>query len=164
MVSGTDMVGPAEREAVLEATLARHPDAFIGAVAVNGLFVELPAALRERGLRPIEGPASALGLAITEDHTAIVEAWHRLLAEGVANVLFRPRARPGHTARLHLIDVADRHGVVAVIVTGMEDQEAVLDHEAVRPRLVTMRKDQAAVILDADPLIDRVLGWSAAEL
>ncbi|MGI5239439.1 diguanylate cyclase [Dactylosporangium sp. CA-139066] len=164
MVSGTDRVEPAGRDAVLEATLAQHPGAFIGAVAANGLFVELPAELRERGLRPIEGPSSALGLALVEDHTTIVEAWHRLLAEGVANCRFQPRARPGHAARLHLIDVTHRHGVVVVVITGLADEVTVLDHEAIRPRLVTVRKDQVAVIIDADPQIHRVLGWTAQEL
>jgi hypothetical protein len=120
----------ADRDAVLEATLAQHPGAFIGAIGVNGLFVELPAALRDRGLRPIEGPASALGLACPADHTLLVETWHRLLAEGVANCRFRPLAPPDRparmprTARLHLVDARHNLGVVVMMITGLEDSPA----------------------------------------
>nr|BFE61179.1 hypothetical protein GCM10020063_057050 [Dactylosporangium thailandense] len=156
-------VDPADRDAVLEATIAQHPGAFIGAVGPTGLFVDLPEELRDAGLRPIDGPASALGLALPEDHTAIIDAWHRLLGEGVANCRFRPRSQPDRPARLHLIDVSHRYDVIVLILTDL-DGVSVLEHEEIRPRLVTMRKDPTAVILDADPQIHRVLGWSAAEL
>ncbi|WP_432842822.1 diguanylate cyclase [Dactylosporangium sp. CA-092794] len=157
-------IDPAARDAALAATLAQHPDAFVGAVGANGLFVGVPAELRAAALRPIEGPYSALSLASDDDHPLIVDTWHRLLADGVADCRFRPRGRPAEPARLHLIDVTHRLGVVALIVTGVEDTVRALEHEAIRPRLVTLRKDQVAVVIDADPQIHRVLGWSAAEL
>ncbi|MFI5912368.1 diguanylate cyclase [Dactylosporangium sp. NPDC051541] len=156
-------VEPADRDAVLQATIAHHPGAFIGAVGPTGLFVNLPEELRATGLRPIAGPASALGLALPADHAEIIEAWHRLLAEGGATCRFRPRSAADRPAWMHMIDVTHRYGVIVLIITDL-DGVTVLEHEDIRPRLVTMRKDQAAVVIEADPQIHRVLGWSAGEL
>jgi diguanylate cyclase (GGDEF)-like protein/PAS domain S-box-containing protein len=155
---------PAARDAVLQALLARHPGAFVGAVGEHGRFVEPPAELRDSGLRPIYGPATALGLALAADHPALIQAWHRLLAEGVAECDFRPQSGSGHLARMHLVDVTHRLGVVALVITGLDEGVTVLAHEVIRPRLVTMRKDQFSLILAADPQIHLVLGWRAEEL
>ncbi|GAA3287948.1 sensor domain-containing diguanylate cyclase [Dactylosporangium vinaceum] len=156
-------VEPADRDAVLQATIAHHPGAFIGAVGPTGFFVDLPEELRATGLRPIVGPTSALALALPEDHRVIIDGWQRLLSEGGATVRFRPRSRADRPAWLHMIDVSHRYGVVVVVITDL-DGVTVLEHEDIRPRLVTVRKDQAAVIIQADPQIHRVLGWSAGEL
>jgi diguanylate cyclase (GGDEF)-like protein/PAS domain S-box-containing protein len=155
---------PAERDAVFEAIIAHHPGAFIGAAADTGLFTEIPEELRATGLRPIEGPSSALGFALPEDQAVIIEAWHRLRAQGVSNCRFRTRAESTGPAGLHMVDLTHRLGVIAIVITGLDDEVSELAHEEIRPRLVTVRKDQAAVIIDADPQIHRVLGWSAEEL
>jgi diguanylate cyclase (GGDEF)-like protein/PAS domain S-box-containing protein len=157
---------PAGRDSVLAATLARHPDAFIAAIDASGLFTTLPPELAAAGLRPIEGPSSALGLVIGEDHRITVDAWHRVVHEGVANVLVRPIAAPDRQVRLHLIDATHRFGVHVCVLTGMEDHVVglALPSDQVRPRLVTVHKDQTAVITEAGPEVDVLLGWSPAEL
>ncbi|WP_433219489.1 diguanylate cyclase [Dactylosporangium sp. CS-047395] len=158
------MADEADRAAALDETIAHHPGALLGAVGPTGLFVALPESLRYTGLRPIDGPASALGLARPEDHHTIIEAWQRVLTEGTAGCRFRPRSQPDHSVGLHLIDVTAAHGVIAAVITGLDDSAGALEHEDVPPRLITVRKDQAAVITEADPQIHRVLGWTAAEL
>jgi diguanylate cyclase (GGDEF)-like protein/PAS domain S-box-containing protein len=156
---------PAGREAVLAATLAKHPTTFIAAIAPTGLFTELPAELAVAGLRPIEGPRSALGLAVPDDQRILIDTWHRALNEGVANCLFRPIAAPDRQVRLHVIDLTHRLGVFVGVLTGMEDHEATLiAHEEVRPRMVTVSKDQTAVITGAGPEIGPLLGYAPAEL
>jgi diguanylate cyclase (GGDEF)-like protein/PAS domain S-box-containing protein len=157
---------PASRDSVLAATLAQHPDAFIAAINAAGLFVALPPELAAAGLRPIEGPSSALGLVIGEDHRIAVDAWHRVVFEGVANCLVRPIAAPDRQVRLHLIDVTHRLGVYVCVLSGMEDHVAGLSlpSDQVRPRLVTVYKDQTAVITDTSPEVTLLLGWSPAEL
>ncbi|GAA2666496.1 hypothetical protein [Actinoplanes palleronii] len=154
---------PAGRDSVLAATLAQYPGAFIGAIDAAGLFTTLPEELAAAGLRPIEGPSSALGLVIGEDHRIAVDTWHRLIAEGVANNLVRPIAAPDRQVRLHLIDMTHRLGVHVCVLSGMEDHRAGLSlpSDQVRPRLVTMYKDPTAVITEAGPEVVPLLGWSA---
>ncbi len=161
------MAGPMDidaRDAVFAALLAEHPDAFVSAVTVQGLFAPLPAQLRSTSLRPLEGPSSALGLVVGDDHPAVVDAWHRALTEGAASCMVHPLAAPGATARMHFVDTTHRFGLYTCCITGLESQPDTLGAVAVRPRLVTMRKDQTAVITDADPGIVRLLGWTAEEL
>ena len=152
------------RDAVFAALLAEHPYAFVSAVTVQGLFAPLPAELRRTGLRPLEGPSSALGLVVGDDHPVVVDAWHRALTEGAASCVFHPLAAPGATARMHFIDTTHRFGLYTCCITGLESQPDTLGADTVRPRLVTVRKDQTAVITDADPGIVRLLGWTAEEL
>ncbi|WP_436534635.1 diguanylate cyclase domain-containing protein [Actinoplanes sp. HUAS TT8] len=160
-----DRIDPAGRETILAATLAEHPDAFIAAIAPTGLFVPLPAELTAGTQRPIEGPSSALGLAVAEDQRTVIEAWHRALAEGVANCVIRPIAAPDRQARLHLIDVTPRLGIFVGLLTGLQDHAApALQLDGVRPRLVTVHKDATSVISEAGPEITQLLGWSPAEL
>ena len=154
----------ATRDAVLAAVLAEHPDAFVSAVTVQGLFAPLPDELRRSGLRPLEGPSSALGLVVGDDHAAVVDAWHRAMTEGTAECVFHPKGAPGVVARMHLIDTTHRFGLYTCCITGLEGQADALGADQVRPRLVTVRKDQTAVITDADPGIVRLLGWTAEEL
>ncbi|MGK5682163.1 diguanylate cyclase domain-containing protein [Actinoplanes sp. URMC 104] len=156
---------PADREAVLTATLARHPGAFIGAIGTSGMFVPLPDELAGAGLRPIEGPASALDLVVGADHKAVIDAWHRLLADGAADCVVHPIADPERQARLHLIDLTHRLGVHVGVISGMEDHAAVsLTHGDVRPRMVTVHKDRNAVITAAGAEITALLGWPAGEV
>ncbi|MEV4514052.1 diguanylate cyclase [Dactylosporangium sp. NPDC049525] len=152
------------RDAAFAALLAAHPDAFVSAVTIQGLFAPLPEELRRTGMRPLEGPASALGLVIGDDHPAVVDAWHRAITDGTASCAFHPKAAPGATARMHIIDTTHRFGLYTCCITGLEGQPDALGVDAVRPRLVTVRKDQTAVITDADPGIVRLLGWTAEEL
>ncbi|MEV6844846.1 sensor domain-containing diguanylate cyclase [Actinoplanes sp. NPDC051411] len=156
---------PAGREAVLAATLAQHPGTFIAAVAPTGLFTDLPDELAVTGHRPIEGPRSALGLVTPDDQRIVIDAWHRALNEGVANCLVHPVAAPDRQVRLHIIDLTHRLGVFVALLTGMEEHEAALiPHQEVRPRLVTMHKDQTAVINAAGPEVGPLLGYAPSEL
>ncbi len=160
------MMDRAGRDAVLAATLAQHPGAFVSAIGSTGLFVPLPAELAASGLRPIEGPASALGLVVNDDHRIVIDAWHRVVHEGVANCLVRPVAAPERQVRMYFVDITHRLGVYVGVLSGLEDHapELTLPHEQVRPRLVSMHKDQTAVITAAGPEVEALLGWTPAEL
>ncbi|WP_213009505.1 sensor domain-containing diguanylate cyclase [Paractinoplanes toevensis] len=157
---------PARRDAVFAATLAQHPGAFLGAIGPTGMLVPSPAELAALGHPPIEGPPSMLGLVIGDDHRAMVDAWMRVVPEGVANCLVRPVAAPDLQVRVHFIDMTHRFGVFVGILTGLEDHATgtVLSHDQVRPRLVTMHKDQTSVITEVGPEVSLLLGWSPAEL
>jgi diguanylate cyclase (GGDEF)-like protein/PAS domain S-box-containing protein len=156
----------ASRDEVLAAFVRQHPDAFMVAISPIGLFTEMPDELRATGLRPIEAEGTALGLAVQEDQAAVLQAWFRVQNEGVANCLFHPLGTPGEVARLHYIDMTHRWGVFIAMVTGLTASAArrTLAAEAVRPRLVSARKDATAKIIGIDPAIEVMLGWTPAEL
>lgn len=159
------MMDPADRETILTATLAKHPEAFIAAIAPTGLFVPLPAELAGGSHRPIDGLSSALGLVVAEEQRIVVDAWVRAVHEGVANCVITPLAAPDRQARLHLIDVQPRLGIFVGILTGLEDHTAVaLQHDDVRPRLVTVHKDATAVITEAGPETVQLLGRTPEEM
>ncbi len=156
----------AGRDAVLAAVLAQHPDAHVFATSPAGLFVPLPDGLELAAHRPILGSRSAVDLVVPDEQMTVMEAWWTARADGVANCLVRLAAAPDRTVRMHLIDLTHRFGTFIGVVTGMSGSlpPTSLDHAPVKPRMVTVRKDPAAAIIDADPAIELVLGWSAAEL
>ncbi|GAA3953497.1 sensor domain-containing diguanylate cyclase [Actinoplanes auranticolor] len=157
---------PASRDEVFAGLLRHQPDAFVGAVSPMGLCVPLPAGLDVGGLRPIVGAQSALALVVPEDQMIAVDAWQRALGQGVASCLVHPVAAPAEVVRLHLLDLTHRHGVFLIFLTGLAShpEGQSLEHEPIRPRLVTVHKDQVALITSADPEIALVLGWTADEL
>jgi diguanylate cyclase (GGDEF)-like protein/PAS domain S-box-containing protein len=157
---------PAARDEVFAAMLRRHPDDFVGTISPMGLFVPLPEGFETGGLRQIVGAQSALGLVVAEDHQLAIETWQRALTQGLANCLVHPVAAPAELVRLHLLDLTHRYGVFVLFLTGLSTHPAgrALDHEPIKPRLVSVRKDQVAVITGADEEIALVLGWTAAEL
>jgi diguanylate cyclase (GGDEF)-like protein/PAS domain S-box-containing protein len=157
---------PAARNEVFTAMLHRHPDGFIGAVSPMGLFVPLPEDFETAGLRPIVGARSALSLVVADDQTIAIEAWQRALDQGTGNCLIHPVAAPAELVRLHLLDMTHRYGVFVVVLAGLSARpaDASLEHDPIKPRLVTVHKDQVAVITSVDPEIALVLGWTPAEL
>jgi len=161
-----EAMDPAARDEVFAALIKQHPDAFVGAVSPMGLAVPLPDGLDIGGLRPIVGAQSALALVVTEDQKITVDAWQRALGQGLANCLIHPVAAPTELVRLHLVDMTHRYGVFLMFLTGLSGHPhgQSLEHEPIRPRLVTVHKDQVAVITSADPEVALVLGWTAAEL
>ncbi|MET8154336.1 diguanylate cyclase domain-containing protein [Actinoplanes sp. NPDC049668] len=161
------LMDPAACEAVYDATIAANPDAFIGAVSMAGQLVASPEGFGvEEGLRQIVGVQSALALVVPEDARIAIDAWHVALNEGVTSCLVHPAAAPTELVRMHLIDMRRRFGVFAAILTGLQGRPdgMALEYAPPRPRLISMRKNQAAVITAADPEISLVLGWSADEL
>jgi diguanylate cyclase (GGDEF)-like protein/PAS domain S-box-containing protein len=131
-----------------------------------GLFVPLPEGFETGGLRQIVGAQSALGLVVADDLKLAIEAWQRALDQGIANCLIHPVAAPTELVRLHLLDMTHRYGVFVIFLTGLSGHSAggSLQHDPIKPRLVTVHKDQVAVITHADPEIALVLGWTATEL
>ncbi|MEV4704263.1 sensor domain-containing diguanylate cyclase [Actinoplanes sp. NPDC049316] len=159
-------IDEAERDAAFAATVARHPDAFVCAVSPAGLFADLPETFDPGRLRPVTGPRSALDLVVLEDQPEVIDAWHAFLARGLAQCRVHPLSAPGQLVDLHMIDLTHRYGVQIVLFAGLDGHPAhlPLEHQVIKPRLVTVRKNSNAIIVGADPEIVRVLGWTADEL
>jgi diguanylate cyclase (GGDEF)-like protein/PAS domain S-box-containing protein len=156
----------ASRDGVFDAFVAQHPDAFVVAITPVGLFTDMPDGLRATGLRPIEADGTTLALTIPEDHQAMLDAWFRVLAEGLANCTFHPVGTPDELARMHYIDMTHRWGVFVAMVTGQSGSSARLTLEAgpIRPRMITARRDAVAKMIGVDPAVEIMLGWTPAEL
>ncbi|GAA1608932.1 sensor domain-containing diguanylate cyclase [Actinoplanes couchii] len=160
------MMKPDDRDAVLAALLAKNPDAFIAAIGLNGLFVPMPAAATaEITLRPIEGFSSMLGLIVPEDHRPAVDAWSQVVLEGVAGCRVHLTAAPENLTRIHFVDATHRYGVYLGIITGSAlAADVTLLPENVRPRLVSMVKNQISVVTEVGPEINPLLGYAPEEL
>jgi diguanylate cyclase (GGDEF)-like protein/PAS domain S-box-containing protein len=159
-------MNPAARDEVFAAMLRKHPDDFVGTCNTMGLLVPPPEGFETGGLRHITGPQSALGLVVGDDQKIVIETWQRALTQGLANCLIHPVAAPAELVRLHLLDMTHRYGVFVIFLTGLSAHPVgdTLDHEPIRPRLVSVRKDQVAVFTAVDEEIALILGWTAAEL
>jgi diguanylate cyclase (GGDEF)-like protein/PAS domain S-box-containing protein len=156
-----------DRDLVLETILAQHPTAMIVAISDNGLFTRMPASVPVTTQYVIGGAPSALELVVPDDRMAVIEAWERLLRDGVANALVHPLTAPDETVRLHFIDTRHRYGVVLGFVTDFSGSlagAANLGEVEVVPRVGVVRKDPVAVITQVDEATPRMLGWTESEL
>jgi diguanylate cyclase (GGDEF)-like protein/PAS domain S-box-containing protein len=159
------LMKPADRDAVLAALVAKHPDAFVSAIGPNGLFAPVPPEVAATGLRPVEGASSMLGLVVEDDHRRVIDAWSQVVLEGAANCLVRLTAAPERQARIHFVDTTHRYGVHLGVISGSGLAAGlVLEPDVVRPRLVTMVKNQVSVVTEVGAEILPLLGWSPDEL
>jgi diguanylate cyclase (GGDEF)-like protein/PAS domain S-box-containing protein len=154
-------------DTVLAAAMAQYSEAHVTAIAPTGLFVPLPPSLKlGADHRPIVDSRWAVDLVVPEEIQVVAGAWDTVKVEGVANCEVHLAADPDQVARLHFIDAMHSHGVFVGLVTGAAGSITGGERAqtAVKPRLVSVRKDPAALIIDADPGIELVLGWAPAEL
>jgi diguanylate cyclase (GGDEF)-like protein/PAS domain S-box-containing protein len=156
-----------DRQTVLEAVLAKHPDGLITAIDENGLFVPMPASVPVDSHRVITRRASALQLVTAEDRVVVIDAWTQAGKTGVANALVHPEADPNQTVRLHFIDVRAQHGVFIGLLTdfaGLAGFGQRLDIGEIAPKSSAVRKDAVAVITSVDAATPKMLGWTEEEL
>ncbi|MGE5156370.1 MAG: diguanylate cyclase domain-containing protein [Betaproteobacteria bacterium] len=159
-------LSPAARDAVLDALLRQHPDAWVVAIVPTGHFTAMPPEVPVSRHRVIEGPFSALDLVTSDDRTVVIDAWHRTLAEGGDNIQVHPLNDPDRLISLHFVDVRHRYGVILGFFVGFAGEETpqAISHADLVPRTSVIRKDQLAVIIDVDPAASAILGWSREEL
>jgi diguanylate cyclase (GGDEF)-like protein/PAS domain S-box-containing protein len=156
-----------DRQTVLDAVLAKHPDALITAIDRNGLFVPMPKSVPVTTHRVITGRSSALQLVAPDDRVVVIDAWTTATEKGASNALVHPLADPDHTVRLHFIDVRAQHGVFVGLLTdfaGLAGFGQRVDLGEIAPKSSTVRKDAVAVITSIDAAAPKMLGWTEAEL
>jgi diguanylate cyclase (GGDEF)-like protein/PAS domain S-box-containing protein len=156
-----------DRQTVLDAVLAKHPDALVTAIGDNGLFVPMPESVPLTTHRVITGRASVLQMVTPDDQVVVIEAWLRATEQGASNALVHPLADPEQTVRLHFIDVRARHGVFIGLLTdfaGLAGFGQRMDLGEIAPKSSTVRKDAVAVITSTDAATPKMLGWTAEEL
>jgi diguanylate cyclase (GGDEF)-like protein/PAS domain S-box-containing protein len=156
---------PAEIEALLRA----HPGAVVAAVGRDGLFVPLPEGLDLGDGHQRTGLRSATDLVEGVDRGAVIAAWERAKAGGVATVDARLR---DHSAAgsMHFIDAREELGV-HLMVFAVDDgggrvavPESPPIPEGSRAKVVRSRKDGLAVLVDIDHNVSELLGWRVEDM
>ncbi len=109
----------------------------------------------------------AVEIVALEDVPTLLEGWDTTWAQGIGNAEIS--LADGTRARIAAYDVRDSHGVIVVVVTGLDgpvDPNVRVDaeHAHVRPRICRVRKNESACVIDADEAVTAMLGWSFAEL
>ncbi|HVM52480.1 MAG TPA: diguanylate cyclase [Acidimicrobiales bacterium] len=153
-------------ETAAASLLERHPDGLVAAINAEGLFVAMPHSM-PLGEHHVMQARSALELVETPDRITVIDTWERAKEVGAANAVVR--LRDGGSAVMHLVDLRHRHGTFLGLLDVIADPEGVAidrlrEHVPLPSRTVRLRKDEVAVILDADPEITEVLGWTQDDL
>ncbi len=156
----------AARDKVLESLVQQNPDAWIMAVLPTGIYTSMPASYTPMSDGLVEGPVSALHLAVPDDRVAVIEAWERARRAGAAQTQIRIGSAPDRPAVLYIVDATHRHGVYFEILSGHPgpDRRPGSTDMPLLPRVATVRKDQVAVFIATDEATTRILGWSTEEL
>lgn len=150
----------------LAGVLAARPKALVAAIGADGLFVPPPPSLPLDGHVVVDARA-ATNIVAPADRELVIQAWEEVLATGQSLVeVPLPGAR--QPADLHLFDVLADHGVYAMVLDAGDDPPSVGPVEgpdtAGMAKVVRVRKDGIAVLLDVDATVTAVLGWEPDEL
>ena len=154
-------------EPALRAALAQNPLALVGAIDGVGLFVDMPDTVPLAGHR-IAVARSALDLVRPADRSAVIAAWDRVKSDGASRATVVLASEESPIAVLYFFDVTPEHGVFLVLIVATDSTSTELEGDdgiaAVPTRLARTRKDEMAVITDAEPSVTAMLGWDAAEV
>jgi diguanylate cyclase (GGDEF)-like protein/PAS domain S-box-containing protein len=149
-------------ERVVNAALARYPDASVAAIAPDGWIVALPDRFPV-GEHPVLAGETALELVVAGDRAALVAAWARARAAGAAHVQVR-LAGDGRPAIFQFADLRERYDVfVLLVLDGGSVPPELLDGEGgqLRPRYCQMRRSELAYVIEADEAASAMFGWPA---
>jgi diguanylate cyclase (GGDEF)-like protein/PAS domain S-box-containing protein len=144
--------------------LANHPEAVVAAVDAVGLFVPLPPTIALNG-QHVAHASSGFDLVDEADHYEIVQLWNGTLANGSSRGLVHLRS--GGEATIHYFDTRETYQVLTMVLVPLDPEATAASIAAVEappPRLIRARKDGRAVLLDIDPEVARVLGWTREEI
>jgi diguanylate cyclase (GGDEF)-like protein/PAS domain S-box-containing protein len=159
------------------AELLQRPDVRAAAIGRDGLVVEAPAGLATLIATSIAG-TTLVDAVVAEQRERVVATWLQASSVIGGSGGVAVRTVDGHDAWLHFIDVREVHGVHLAVLIPHETAEAA-DAGAGRrgtakpedTRVAAdhthsgwLRKDERAVILEADSEVCALLGYSPMEL
>jgi diguanylate cyclase (GGDEF)-like protein/PAS domain S-box-containing protein len=154
-----------QRDTVVDALLA-DPVARVVAVNDSGLIVPMPPGVPVREAATISGAASVLELVDPDDIVTVIDLWHEVRATGAASTYVRSLHDPSTPVTMHGIDARDRFGVLLAFLIGYRDvapDDVARAHDALRPRVCVVRKNELACLVQVDETATRLLGWTAAD-
>ncbi len=174
-------------ELAAEALLAAHPEAFVCAVAENGLIAPLPGTIELRGQRVIEG-RSLIDFVVAEDRNLVLESWAQALREGAATVRTRLADEPGQEVETHVFDLRAAHGIMMAVIlppaslqAGLRDSAGMgqapaaasggqpvgpqeLSEVVPPPRHCALEEDEGANVIGCDDAFGRMFGYAPQEV
>lgn len=161
-----DDLGSVTIDAALRSLLAQHPDAGVGALDPEGIFVPMPASVPLTRHRVLQG-RSALDLVGPADRVVAITAWERARATGASRAPVHLRNEPERSVTLHIFDVRETHGAFVSVFVDSEGEDELLFRQgsaAIPPRFARASKSEVAVILEVDDACRQVFGWSEEEM
>ncbi|WP_158548523.1 GGDEF domain-containing protein [Blastococcus sp. TF02A-26] len=157
-------------------TLMQLPHAVFAALASDGVMVAMPDSVgipADRVLPVPEDRSTAVDVVVPADTMAVVDAWERVLGNGLSFTTVHTRRDPEQPVMLTFLDVRAEHGVLlaAFEVVGVDPDDAAVaaaqgEWVAVSrtPRTAVVRKNAFAVVTEIDERTTRMLGWGAEQM
>ena len=157
---------PETVERILDALLRAYPEAPVTPIGEGGVVVPLPDSIPLRDNPVLEARS---GMDMVAYDAAVLAAWDRARAVGIARCTYRPLGDPEVTRSLFLIDMREAHGVVLTLsahkgtgLTGTPPPRP--ETPELRARFATIRKEASAGILSVDGAFTEILGWTAEDM
>ena len=115
---------------------------------------------------------TVMNFVVPADRMVVVEVWERARHVGLAHGDVRLSGAPERAVTFTVVDVRHRYGVWLGFLTGEDRWTPAADAPTLdvsllvpnRPRTATVHKNLYAVITHVDDRIERMLGWSAADM
>jgi PAS domain S-box-containing protein len=151
---------------VVATLLSEHPDAPVAAIDGAGNFVRMPASVPLLG-RPVIGAYSAFDLVTGTDRAAVLEAWQRAKAKGMARAVVHLADGPDREGILHIVDARKLYGVYLGLLLAPATARPERDRPplpAFRPRFSVVRRDELGFVTAIDESTMAMLGWSLEDL
>ena len=145
--------------------LANEPRALVAAVDEDGFFVPMPATYRIDRSRVLQG-RTALDFVVAEDRGVVIDHWYAAKDTGVGLVDVHLAAAPDEATPIGLFDLTDVHGCYFCVLV-MPESAADVRPETVKgmaSRVTWNTKSDRAEFIDVDPALERILGWTKADL
>ena len=149
----------------LAALLRDNPDAWVGAISPNALYVPIPASVPVAGHRQLQGKWALDHVAVGH-REPLSAAWREAMEHGHASV--RVLLVSGGHAIFHAFKVADEHGVDVVVALADDSGNlAVAPTDAdilTTSRFSRILRDDTGRAIEIDGAAPEVLGWSSDAL
>lgn len=172
MVAGGAYLDPRSLDSAVEALLARS-GAVVLALTDAAARVPIPDHEQFTGVAVLPGEReTVVDFVVPGDRMAVVAIWERAQVVGLGQGAVRLSGDPGRALTLTIVDLKHRFGVWLGFLISTEQWSATADVSPwdpsllvpVRPRTATVHKNLYAVITHVDDRVERMLGWSSAEM
>lgn len=144
--------------------LERQPRLAVGALAVTGLYTDLPASIPVSGHRILTG-RSVADIVTPTDRPALIDCWVAAHASGLSDIVVR--LTNGIATRITLLDAHEPHGCYLLLMDvpdgAVPTPEAIATAPVVPPRYTVVYRDELARILHPDERLSRMLGVTAEQ-
>lgn len=151
--------------------LRQSPTALVGALTDDASvrLVPLPPSLTISPDHPRLTGSSVTGILVAADQAVVARLWWQARTLGSASAAVHLAAAPAVGVTLHIVDLRPQHGVMLVVVADQAPEvgaSVVHAGDTWRPhaRFARVVKDGSALVIDADPAFEQLLGWAKTEI